>query len=390
LRVARTESLVPAAGVAREGGLREEGDASLSRERVVEIQRSRLLLGAVDAIDEHGYAAVTVAHITGRAKVSKRTFYDLFEDREACLAALVDDVLATLEDELARAGLDGLPWRERVRGGLGTILAFFDREPALARICVVETLHGGPRLLARREATLARLAAVLDEGRGVSRRANDCTALTAEGLVGAAAAILVARLQRRERTPSLLALTGELMGMIVLPYLGSAAARSEQARPAPTAPSPSARAVAAVRGETPRDPLQGLPMRVTYRTARVLEGIAQRPGACNREIADRAGIQDQGQVSKLLARLERLGLTANGGPGHLKGEPNAWTLTALGEQVAGRLGIDGERRGEAGATSPRVGRSLATPPHAQAAERSRGAGRSDAGSRRRQTRRSSR
>ena len=78
----------------------------------------------------------------------------------------------------------------------------------------------------------------------------------------------------------------------------------------------------------------GVAMRLTYRTARVLEGIAEHPGSSNRQAGERAGISDPGQVSKLLARLERLGLLANHGSGHVKGEPNAWTLTAKGEMVA--------------------------------------------------------
>ena len=80
-------------------------------------------------------------------------------------------------------------------------------------------------------------------------------------------------------------------------------------------------------------------MRLTYRTARVLEVVAEYPGASNRLIAEHAEIADQGQVSKLLARLERLGLMRNTGEGHAKGEPNAWRLTALGESVASRLGV---------------------------------------------------
>jgi DNA-binding IclR family transcriptional regulator len=79
-------------------------------------------------------------------------------------------------------------------------------------------------------------------------------------------------------------------------------------------------------------------MRLTYRTAQVLECIAGEPGISNRVVAERAGISDQGQISKLLARLERLGLLVNCGEGHAKGEPNAWTLTALGLEVAQRLG----------------------------------------------------
>ncbi len=74
-------------------------------------------------------------------------------------------------------------------------------------------------------------------------------------------------------------------------------------------------------------------MRITYRTVRVLIAIASGPGASNREIATAAGIQDQGQVSKLLTRLEHLGLVHNEGAGPAKGAPNAWTLTAKGQRV---------------------------------------------------------
>ena len=119
--------------------------------------------------------STTVTQITSRARVSRRTFYELFENREECLAALLDDVLGMLERELAEAGLEGLAWRERVRGGLGVILGFFDREPALARVCVVHSQQGGPAILARREEVLARLAGVIDGARGESARAADCS-----------------------------------------------------------------------------------------------------------------------------------------------------------------------------------------------------------------------
>jgi AcrR family transcriptional regulator len=331
--MARTRSRRDAreSGVAERVALRD----GLPREQVSEIQRSRLLVGAVGALEEHEYAAVTVAHITSRAKVSRRTFYELFEDREACITALIEDILALLEDEVVRAGLEDLPWCERVRGGLIAILGFFDREPALARVCVVQALSSGPRVLERRERILTRLAGVLDEGRKESQRAGECTRLTAEGLVGAALGIVHTRLLRRDRTP-LLGLVGELMGLIVLPYLGAAAARREQSKPALEAPVLSPRGALA-NALPAEDPLQGLQMRWTYRTTRVMQGISALPGASNRQVADYAGIHDQGQVSKLLARLQRLGLIANTGEGHLKGEPNAWGLTPLGERVTQRL-----------------------------------------------------
>ncbi len=323
----------------------------------MEIQRARLLAAAVRAVDELGYPDTSVADITSRARVSRRTFYELFPDREACLATGIEDILGLLVAEFSAAGLEGLAWRERVRGGLLTILAFLDREPVLARVLVVQALRGGPRVLERREAVLSQLAGVVDEGRLLSVRAERCTPLTAEGLVGAAFSIVYARLLRGERRP-LTSLVGELMGMIVLPYQGTSAARRELVRPALAPPTRSARAARGA-AEGVLDPLGGVSMRLTYRTARVLEGIAEHPGSSNREAGERAGISDPGQVSKLLARLERLGLLANTGPGRVKGEPNAWALTAKGEMVARSIRIHTPAVDESCAGAP-LGASLFT------------------------------
>jgi AcrR family transcriptional regulator len=339
---------MPARVVGRRGPRRLAAPARRvgpSHEQIVKIQRSRLLAAAVAAEDALSYADTTVGDITNRAHVSRRTFYELFSNREECLAAVLEDVVALVRGEIAAAGVEDLAWRERVRGGLWAILSFLDREPALARVCVVQALRGGAEVLERREEILAELAAVVDEGRVEGTRGVECTPLTAEGVVGAAFTIVYARLLRGERKP-LAGLLGELMGMIVLPYRGAAAARREQARPVPAGPR-RAPIVPAVASRAVGDPLEGISMRLTYRTARVLESVAGRPGASNREVAERAGIHDPGQVSKLLARLARLGLLANSGAGHAKGEPNAWRLTPKGEMVARSIQAHTPHRREA-------------------------------------------
>jgi DNA-binding PadR family transcriptional regulator len=66
--------------------------------------------------------------------------------------------------------------------------------------------------------------------------------------------------------------------------------------------------------------------------------IAKHPGASNREVADAAGVLGEGQISKLLKRLEKLGLIENTGEGQPKGKANAWRLTPWGKQV---LGVEG-------------------------------------------------
>jgi AcrR family transcriptional regulator len=308
--------------------------------QIAELQRARLLSATVLVADELGWSQTRVAHIAARARVSRRTFYELFENREDCLRAVLEDVADRIAGELAAAELAGHEWRERVRGGLFTILSFFEREPALARVCVVQALQGGSRVLVWRGDVLARLTAIVDEGReDGSARSRDCTTLTAEGLIGAAFTIVHARLlASKRRKPSLVSLQGELMSMIVLPYHGPAAARAERNRSLPLLPRGGGEARASALGVlADPDPLREVPMRLTYRTARVLDGVATTPGASNRMLADHAGITDQGQVSKLLARLARLGLLTNTGQGQARGEPNAWTLTPLGSRVASSI-----------------------------------------------------
>ncbi len=340
-RGGRVVGAASGSGVRASGVLGAGGEGAV-HPHVAEIQRSRLLAAAVRAVEELGYAHATVAHITRRARVSRRTFYELFANREECLIAALEGVVDGIRAEVVAAGLEGLAWRERVRGGLWAILSFFDREPVLARVCVVQALRGSQRVLERREEILAGLAAFVDGGRLEAARGVECPPSTAEGLVGAGFALVYSRLLRGERAP-LTDLIGDLMGMIVLPYMGPAAARREQSRPAHTAGKPAARGAAEgvrVGGEGEHgDPLAGIPMRLTYRTVRVLEVIAAQPGISNRGVGEQAGVSDQGQISKLLARLERLGLASNTGEGHTKGEPNAWTLTPTGRRVAQTIRI---------------------------------------------------
>jgi AcrR family transcriptional regulator len=309
------------------------------RVQVEEIQHSRLLVAVAATIDELGYEQSTVTRIAARAKVSRRTFYELFENRETCLVALIDAVVERVERDLEAAGLEGLEWRERVRGGLWAILSFLEREPLLARIWVVHALHGGAQTLERRERVLAWLAAILDEGRHEGPRGAECTLVTAEGLVGGTLGVVYARLRGGDPRP-LTGLLDELMGMIALQYLGPRAARRERQRPAPAPVLRHApKAGWEVSAHAEHDPLDKVDMRLTYRTARVLEGVREHPGGSNRQVADSAGITDPGQVSKLLRRLERIGLLENHGLGHCQGEPNAWKLTPLGGQVARRISV---------------------------------------------------
>jgi AcrR family transcriptional regulator len=304
------------------------GPNGLPRGQVTEIQRGRLLAAAVDAVQEVGYAGMTVAQVITRARVSRKTFYDVFADREDCFLAAFERALEQAGSVAKKAYDEEQGWRDGIRAGLARLLMFMDEEPALTKLCIVEALAAGERVLERRAEVFDRFARVIDLGRSEPGVSLDPPAVTAEGVVGAVFAVLHTRVLEAQHEP-LLELLGPLMSMIVLPYLGAEAASEELARPAPK-PTYIRPARAATRAA---DPLEGLKMRLTYRTVRVLMVISEHPGASNREIAEGSGIADQGQISKLLGRLARLELVENLGEGQEKGAANAWYLTARGSAV---------------------------------------------------------
>ncbi len=314
--------------------------------RVGEIQRARIVGAMGELVRERGPGAVTVARVVARSGVSRRTFYELFQDREDCFLGAFDAAIARAAESVAPAYRAPGPWRERVRAGLQATLCFLDDEPQLGYLCVVGSLGGGEQALERRARVVAKLVDAVHEGRQESRAATRPDRLAAEGVVGAVLSVIHARLVERAarhedphgRAPKpLLSLLNPLMGMLVLPYLGAAAAERERRRPAPRAQ----------RAAAPRsNPLGELDMRLTYRTVRVLTALSELSGEepangthgpSNRQVAAAAGISDQGQISRLLARLRALGLVGNDRTGQARGEPNAWTLTPRGREVARTL-----------------------------------------------------
>lgn len=313
----------PTAGTSR---LRP-GPGGLARGQVTEIQRGRMLAAAVDAVDEVGYARMTVAQVIGRARVSRKTFYDVFAEREDCFLAAFEQAVDQARVVLREAYQRETSWRDGIRVGLASLLALMDDEPALSRLCVVEALAAGERVLEARAALFEELAGLIDQGRSVPGASLSPPEVTAEGVVGAVFAVLHKRVVE-DRKP-LFELLAPLMSMIVLPYMGARTAGRELGRSASPRPE--------VQCGRPRsrgaDPLDGLQMRLTYRTVRVLMVVSEQPGASNREIAEGSGIVDQGQISKLLNRLSRLELVENRGEGQEKGAPNAWYLTARGSAV---------------------------------------------------------
>ena len=112
--------------------------------------RDRLLLGMAEAIREHGgFRPVTVAEVVRRARTSRRTFYQHFDDRESCFLALFDVVSARLLETIADAATGDGPFGDRVDRAVAAYLGALAAEPVLTRACVQEAPGISPEGMAR-------------------------------------------------------------------------------------------------------------------------------------------------------------------------------------------------------------------------------------------------
>ena len=292
-----------------------------------ELQRLRILDALAELACSRGTTAVSVADVVAAAGVSKRAFYSHFGSLRECHDAVVGVTIALASERAATGYRTGNRWDLRLRAGLTALLAYLDEERRLARFCAMLVESGDQHTLARRAQLREQLGQIVDEARtrpASGRSAATCC--TGQDIVAAAFGAIHVRLLTAEQRP-LLELTNPLMAIIVLPSAGGAAALTELSR------RPGHRSANA-GGQSPgADALQGLPMRITYRTQRVLTVIAAEPGLSNIEIGRLAGISDQGQASKLLARLARLDLIKNTGGGQSRGAIKAWQPTKRGKEI---------------------------------------------------------
>jgi len=108
--------------------------------------RARLTEGLAAAIAEKGYAAVTIADVVRIARVSKRTFYEHFADKEACFLALYGETSDELIELIATSAATAPgSWEERIEAAAR---AYFERvagEPELIRAALLEIQAAGPR-----------------------------------------------------------------------------------------------------------------------------------------------------------------------------------------------------------------------------------------------------
>jgi AcrR family transcriptional regulator len=301
-------------------------------------RRDSILRAVVEVVAERGYAGASVGLVLARAQVSRRAFYECFDGLEDATVAVMDGALEQLSELASQALAAHESWRDGMRSALAAVLAFFDAQPELARVCVVEALGGGPVVLARREYIVSAFRALVVAR--IETQVTPASPLAAEGVMASVMGIVHTHIVA-ERSGPLLGLLGPLMGLASSLYLDGSEVQREIERGNELARE--------MRRRRPPRTVHGVDTPV--HVPEVLLGVrARRARLCllyvaeqgergvspsSQQVAVGIGLAHRRQVSGPLDKLVALGLLAKhaGGAGYA----NAWSLTSVGEQVTQAL-----------------------------------------------------
>lgn len=217
-----------AGGQKRERWRPPRGRHRLPPEVIARSQRERLLEAAVRVVAAKGYGATTVTDLTKEAGISRTTFYEMFEDKEACFLAAYDGAVDALMRRVTVAYEVEEGWPARARAGLTALLEALAEEPELARLALVDVGAAGLAAQRRYRAALQRLTPFFDEGRDFAPGGRNLPANTSRMAIGAVAGLISDELveERAEQLPDLLS---EVLFATLVAYIGPAAAAREVA-----------------------------------------------------------------------------------------------------------------------------------------------------------------
>jgi AcrR family transcriptional regulator len=199
-----------------------------------EHQRDHIVDAAIEIFAKRGYQGTTIDHIVAGARVGVGSFYALLDGKEDCFLRAYDRIVSAASEQIAAALPPDAPWPQRVCAAVRTSLELIAAEPLQARIVLVEVQTAGPVALARYQATLDELIALLRHGRELSPHAGELPSTLEEANVSGIAWLLHQQVVMGE-VDGIEQLLPDLLGILLEPYLGEAEVREliSAAEPAP-------------------------------------------------------------------------------------------------------------------------------------------------------------
>jgi len=173
-----------------------------------------------------GYRATTVADLTREAAVSRTTFYNLFDNKEACFLSAYDQAVDSLARRVSAAFEAEESWPRRARAGLAVLLETLAADPGAARLGFLDVGAAGPAAQRRYRTALQRMVPLFEEGRDFAPGGRNLPANTSRLAIGAVAGLIADEIAegRAEQLPDLLS---DVLFATLVPYIGPAAAARE-------------------------------------------------------------------------------------------------------------------------------------------------------------------
>jgi AcrR family transcriptional regulator len=124
------------------------------REQISVEQRNRLALAMVDAVGENGYRQTTVADVTSRARLSRKTFYEHFANKQDCFLTTYDQIMARAVRRMEQAYQEADGWPERAEAAIRALFEAAVENPGAVRLVLLEINSLGAAGLERRERSI--------------------------------------------------------------------------------------------------------------------------------------------------------------------------------------------------------------------------------------------
>ena len=196
------------------------GRHGLSRSFVARNQRQRILAAVAEATAARGYARMSVEDVVRAAGVSRRTFYELFHNKDEVFLAAYDQV-ADLLIAGVRAALEAEKgFAPRITAGFRAFLELLEASPAFARMCIVEVMAAGPEAVEKRTAVMGEFAKLIEENAASELDSRGTVPAMHAQTVVAGAYEAVYRMIASGETDKLLTLLPDLVESTLLPYVG--------------------------------------------------------------------------------------------------------------------------------------------------------------------------
>ncbi len=198
------------------------GPQALPREAVAAHQRERLFKAIIEAVNEQGFVATTIADLVSRAGISRRSFYEHFQNKEECLLAAYDAIVKRLTQRLVEAAASAESWPEQLEALLRELFEAAGDRPDLARLVCVEMGAAGAVGVQRWAQDAAALQRFITAGFARAAGPGTVSDPVARAFVGALRRILYSRV-RSERSnkalkEELLKVLPDLLDWIALYY----------------------------------------------------------------------------------------------------------------------------------------------------------------------------